>query len=338
VNEDGTTDGEAARIQGELNETCFNALEAWRDPEGIGRVGNVSLRSTHRWTTDNYDPNDLGTLPYFGPAQSKLGPRTLFHPLGGCESAGLGYLGTPPFLGPDAGFLCDFRFRDLEADFIEGNAQVFRSEVAAWSWNFLMFLAVTSCNSSSGGDDLADPDCFDPNLAWDVTRCSLSAPHLCRNAQILLELTLDATATVDIDIKPDSDDDAIYPFSQRLIPVAILGSDTFDVTDVDVATLAFGPSGALPAFDLANPWVFLFSHRDVNHDGETDLLSHYRTEETGISMGQTEACLTGKTLGGTPFKGCDVVTTVPGCGRGYEAALVVPPLVWIGGRMRRRRR
>ncbi len=123
-----------------------------------------------------------------------------------------------------------------------------------------------------------------------------------------------------------------------LISVAMLGSDDFEVEDADVTTLAFGPDGAPPVFDLTNPWVFLFSHRDVNRDGKKDLLSYYRTEETGIAMGDTEACLTGERLDGTPLEGCDAVTTLPRCGHGFEAALVVPPLAWIGGRARRRRR
>jgi hypothetical protein len=144
--------------------------------------------------------------------------------------------------------------------------------------------------------------------------------------------------SVEIDIWPWSEHNRIYPFSRLLIPVALLGSDDFDVTDADVTTLAFGPNGAPPAFDLTNPWVFLFSHWDVNHDGKRDLLSHYRTEETGIAMGDTEACLTGETLEGRPMEGCDAITTPPGCGRGFEAALVLPPLLWMGGRMRRRRR
>jgi hypothetical protein len=143
---------------------------------------------------------------------------------------------------------------------------------------------------------------------------------------------------VQIDINPWSKYNPIYPFSRLIISVALLGSDDFDVADVDVTTLAFGPNGAPPALDLTNPWVFLFSHWDVNDDDKTDLLAHFRTEETGIALGATEACLTGRTLDGTPFAGCDAIATVLGCGHGFEAALVVPPLVWIGGRMRRRRR
>jgi len=143
---------------------------------------------------------------------------------------------------------------------------------------------------------------------------------------------------IEIDIQPWSDINPINPFGRGITPVALLGSDDLDVADADVTTLAFGPNGAAPAFDLTNPFVYWLSHWDVNDDGKKDLLSHYRTEETGIAMGDAEACLAGETLDGMPLEGCDAITTVLGCGHGFEAALVVPPLVWMGGRMRRRRR
>ena len=113
-----------------------------------------------------------------------------------------------------------------------------------------------------------------------------------------------------IDIKPGSDRNSINPNSKGVIPVAILGSASFDVTTVDVTTLAFGPDGATPAHDLTDPIVYADHLQDVNGDGFTDLVSHYRTQDTGIAKGDTEACLTGETTGGVAISGCDAIKTV----------------------------
>jgi len=132
---------------------------------------------------------------------------------------------------------------------------------------------------------------------------------------------------VRVDIRPGSDVNPINPSSQGVIPVALLGGADFNVDNVDVATLRFGPGAAVPAHKQGAHF------EDVNADGFTDLVSHFRTQQTGIQSSDSEACLSFDTLAGTAYQGCDVVNAVPRCGLGAELVLILPPLA--GWRRRR---
>jgi hypothetical protein len=135
---------------------------------------------------------------------------------------------------------------------------------------------------------------------------------------------------IEIDIRPGSETNPIRPGSRGIVPVLIFGSEELLVDDIDTGTLAFGPAGASPLHrDGGN-------RTDANGDGFVDLLSHYRIAESGLALGDVEACVTGESLDGTPFEGCDAIRTLPACGIGFEQALVLPGAIWLRGRRRRR--
>jgi hypothetical protein len=117
---------------------------------------------------------------------------------------------------------------------------------------------------------------------------------------------------VRIDIKPDSEVNPINPRSHGVTPVALLGSEDFDVTEIDPTSLRFGPNEAPPAHDLSDGWPHGDALNDVDGDGFVDLLAHFSTQETGIVCGDTEATLTGEALDGSSFQGTDSIRTV-GC-------------------------
>jgi hypothetical protein len=91
-----------------------------------------------------------------------------------------------------------------------------------------------------------------------------------------------------------------------VIPVALLGAADFDVAQIDRSTLRFGSAFAPPAHKAGGHLA------DVNGDGYPDLVSHYWIADSGISEATEQACVTGRTFAGAPFKGCGtLVATLP---------------------------
>jgi hypothetical protein len=103
---------------------------------------------------------------------------------------------------------------------------------------------------------------------------------------------------VELDIKPGSDPNSININGRGVIPVAILTTDEFDAADVNPETAVFVPGHASPA---------KYNLEDVDGDGDLDLMLHFRTEETGLAPGDTEAVLRGETYDGLGIKGSDSV-------------------------------
>ncbi len=115
-----------------------------------------------------------------------------------------------------------------------------------------------------------------------------------------------------IEIRHGSNPNSINCSHNGVIPVAILTTSTaagepvdFDATTVDSSTVTFGPDKAGPTHRRAHI-------KDVDSDGDMDMVLHFRQGSTGIQCGDVEACLTGQTSDGTPIEGCDAIRTVGG--------------------------
>lgn len=114
-----------------------------------------------------------------------------------------------------------------------------------------------------------------------------------------------SSATLVIDIKPGSNRNPINPRSRGVVPVAILGAPTFDVTQVDPASVRLGPGQAAPKKGKVH-------YEDVNRDGVMDALFHFPTPDIGIRCQDTVLFLTGMLRDGTAITGSDSVVT-SGC-------------------------
>jgi hypothetical protein len=105
-----------------------------------------------------------------------------------------------------------------------------------------------------------------------------------------------------IDVKPGSYPNSIKLDSKGLVPVAVLTTDDFDASSVDPGTVSF--AGADPV---------RWTTEDVDGDGDTDLLFHFKTQELkDLDENSTEAFLDSVTTEGEwLIWGKDTVNIVP---------------------------
>jgi hypothetical protein len=117
-----------------------------------------------------------------------------------------------------------------------------------------------------------------------------------------------AELTVGIDIKPGSDPNSINLGSAGVVPVAILGSTTFDATQVDPESVTLaGASVRL----IGRGSKFACAKEDANGDGFVDLVCHVETAQFMIESGSTSAVLTATTFAGQNIRGEDSIHIVP---------------------------
>jgi hypothetical protein len=114
-----------------------------------------------------------------------------------------------------------------------------------------------------------------------------------------------------IDIKPGSDPNSINcNNADEVITVAILTTDDFDALTVDPNTVLFEEANETHVNKKTfEPRVH---EEDVDGDGDTDRVFHFRQGETGLTCTSTEGTLTGQTFGGQSIEGTDSIRMVGG--------------------------
>jgi PKD repeat protein len=114
---------------------------------------------------------------------------------------------------------------------------------------------------------------------------------------------------VSIDIKPGSTPNSINCSNKNgVIAVAILATDDFDATTVNHATVTF--EGASETHVDKKSGQPRRHEEDVDGDGDTDLVFHFRLGDTGLTCNSTEGTLIGQTFDGLNITGTDVVRMV----------------------------
>jgi hypothetical protein len=111
---------------------------------------------------------------------------------------------------------------------------------------------------------------------------------------------------IEIDIKPGGGPNKVKLSPNTLVTVAILSTPDFDATTVDASSVCFGDAEDPTQRDCTE--AHGTGHvEDFDRDGDLDMVLHYESLETGIDLGDTQACLIGEDLDGIGIYGCDSV-------------------------------
>jgi CSLREA domain-containing protein len=157
---------------------------------------------------------------------------------------------------------------------------------------------------------ITDPESGD----WTIELFGADVPQGGEEVTVIVsgEPTEPTLVTV-IDIKPGSNENPINIKTKNgVIPVAILTTPEFDALSVDHTSVTFGKTGveAMETHKKKKIGELKRHEEDVDGDGDTDLMFHFRVGEAGLESGDTQAFLFGETLEGLAILGTDFIQTV----------------------------
>ena len=162
-----------------------------------------------------------------------------------------------------------------------------------------------------------EPDAIDYDMSYKKdAQDAIYAPDAYRSSDhdpVLVSFTFDYDI-VNLDIKPDSCDNPFNVKGKGVLPVAILGSADFDVTQIDPATVTLA---GIPAGQWTYEDVSMLGACSANGDGYLDLVLHFDVQALTEAIGNVadgdvvSLKLVGHLypeFGGTPVIGFDSVS------------------------------
>ena len=115
-----------------------------------------------------------------------------------------------------------------------------------------------------------------------------------------------------IDIRPKNAKNKIRPRSKNAVRVAIITTNTADGEPVDLDATQIDPRSIRIGPNEARVIRHHEKIKDVDKDGDPDLVVWFKPRKTGVQCGDTELTLTANTYAGVFFRGTDIIKTV-GC-------------------------